>query len=680
LLTLPTERAATPQANDRPGHPSSSMGDWFTLDWVIKWSWLVFGVQLAGVMVWTQLLFSHFSLTFDSTTFLQSTWLIAHGHLVPFSNNLGYPTWQDHFDLINWPLALTVLAWPDGLLLLWAQDIATIVAGVIAFRWMTRVIRESGTLTKTRWPPVLGAVGLFLLVANPWTYWAISWDIHVDAFATCFLLAATYDFCFGRMGRAWIWVALTLVCGDVAATWIIGLGISAAIAALVHKERRGQLALHATLLISAGAGWALAVAAIGADRGSGLSRGYGYLIQRTTSSTPKHLGIPTILRAVATHPNRALSQLWNHNTDALANLGPTAWIGAFTPWTFGVPAVILLEDGLHQSQLFAAPSFQSFPIFPITAVGIVAILCSLASGSARLRRVGKIGIAIIVMNAVIWAAVWLPPLTGHWLRVSSGQAAALNQALSEIPASAEVVASQGVMGRFSDRLDVRPLGSGVDIPVSGTDVWFVVTPNAGVEIMPVDAAMGAMSTLAGPMHAVLKVNAAGVAAFEWRRPRDVHFITFASQPDTIGGWTSTSAAGLSVTAGPVEDWHAAANGNQGYVVAQDYWTRPVGTYEVGVSLSAGSAVDVEVSNAADVQLLAARQVPSTSGILEVTIPLDLRHHYPRLVSFSGWGIFRIQPVAPASEIQNVLEVRVWSPTAGQVSVYSISLIPTAANR
>jgi len=64
-------------------------------------------------------------------------------------------------------LALTVLAWPDGLLLLWAQDIATIVAGVIAFRWMTRVIRESGTLTKTRWPPVLGAVGLFLLVANP---------------------------------------------------------------------------------------------------------------------------------------------------------------------------------------------------------------------------------------------------------------------------------------------------------------------------------------------------------------------------------------------------------------------------------------------------------------------------------------------------------------------------------
>jgi hypothetical protein len=194
-------------------------------------------------------------------------------------------------------------------------------------------------------------------------------------------------------------------------------------------------------------------------------------------------------------------------------------------------------------------------------------------------------------------------------------------------------------------------------------------------VLPVDDAMNLLTTLAGPMHAVLRRQGSGVWAFSWNRPSGVHQLDLAATPATIGGWAATSVAGTPVTSGPEQDWHVATNGTAGYVVAQDYWTRPLGRYEVGVSLSAGTPVDVQVSNAADGDLLAQRQVPGTDGVDEVTIPLDLDEHLPRQDTYSGWGPFRLAQVPPAQSGDDVVEIRVWTPAGGQASVYSLSLVP-----
>jgi len=68
-------------------------------------------------------------------------------------------------------------------------------------------------------------------------------------------------------------------------------------------------------------------------------------------------------------------------------------------------------------------------------------------------------------------------------------------------------------------------------------------------------------------------------------------------------------------------------------------------------------------------------VPGTNGIEEQTIALDLSARYPRRPGYGGWGPFALQPIAPDLPGDNVIEVRVWSPAGGQVSAYSVSVVP-----
>ena len=672
-MALVQAPALAPRA-DVPGSPADerSMRARFTLDAVARLSWWVFGAQFVLTAAWTELLYSRYSVTWDGAIYLQAAYLIAHGHLDPSSSALGHAFWQDHSSFAYWPLALLELLDPHGLTILWTQDLAAVAAGAGAFRWIVRILRTAPALSGTRWPALLAGAGLLMLVVNPWTYWALSFDIHLEVFATLFIVAAASDFSDGRMARAWVWVALTLLCGDVAGSWIVGLGISAGIAALVNPARRRQLAFHAALLAGVGVAWAAVITAISGNRGSNLTEGYSYLVASPGSPGPRHLGLGGLVRGALTHPGRVAAHLWSQKVNVAANVGPTGWVGIFTPWSIGVPAVIFIENGLRGGAQFTVPLFQSLPVYTLSAVGTITILAWFVPRSTH--RILVAAVALLVVNALAWSAVWLPQMPGQWLRVSAVQSAALVRIQALIPETSEVVASQGIQGRFADRSDIQ-LASTTDIPVSGSDVWFVIAPNAGIEVMPVNAAMGAITELAGPMHATLVSSTAGIWAFEWARPPGVHSVSFSSSPQTIGGWTASSQSGVPVTVGPVQNWHVSADGRAGYVLAQDYWTLARGEYEIGVSLSAGTPVIIEVSNAANNDVLARRQVPGTNGIEEQTIALDLSARYPRRPGYGGWGPFALQPIAPDLPGDNVIEVRVWSPAGGQVSAYSVSVVP-----
>jgi hypothetical protein len=679
--------AATPVPDldpDGPGGPEPAPvggpgGPRTTLDRLGRWSWWVFGVQFLAVAVWSEVLYSRYAVTWDASTYLQASWLIAHGHLDPYSTTLGHFFWQDHFSLVNWVIAPLDLVWPHDLTVLWAQDAAAIGAGVVAFRWILRLLRRADGAAPSGRLVALGVLALGLLFVDPWTYWALSFDIHMEVFGTFCILAAVADFADGRERRAWMWVVLTLSCGDVSGSWIAGLGLSAAIAALAGRERRRRLATHAALLVGTGMAWAAVITAIGGNRGSGIATGYGYLVTDPGARPPTHLGIATLVRGALAHPSRVVHQLWGQRVNEWANLGPMGYVGVATAWTAGIPLVIFVENGLQLSPQFTQPLFQSLPVYPLAAVGLVTLLLWAHRRWPARRRLLAVAMALVAVNAVAWSSVWLPRIPGHWLRVSPAQAAVLTSVERSIPGGDEVVVSQGVAGRFADWVDLQTLAPTLaSIPVSGSTVWFVVAPNAGIETVPVDVSMEMLTQLAGPLHATLVADRDGIWAFRWHRPAGVHQLQFPQHPLTIAGWTATSAAGVPVTIGPEQTWHVASNGREGYVVAQDYWARPRGIYQVGVSLSAGTPVNVEVSNAADGELLARRQVPVTAGIVEVSFPLDLRRPYPRQGGYAGWGPFRITPVPPAFLQDDVIEIRVWSPAHGQVSVYSVTLVPAAS--
>jgi hypothetical protein len=638
-------------------------------------AYVLFALQLVGMSIWSAVLYSRFSVTNDGGQYLQGLYLITHGQFIPFSSVHGFALWRDHFTLAWWPISLVELIPPHGLFVYWVQDAALVGAEIAALRWANAAVSAYESRSEWEWwPAALTTVGAIILVANPWTYTAMSFDIHIETFACPFIVLAAYDFSQGRSRRAWLWVAAVLSFGDVTATWVIGLGISAALAAVWQRGR--HFLRTGVLLGGAGAMWLAIVTAVGGNKGSVFSATFGYLVSTPGRPGPTKLTTFGLLRGLAQHPNRLLTTLWQHRVNATAAVAPTGWIGLFTPWTFGVPAVVLLENnaGNFASSTFSAPGFQAAPVYPFAAVGLLVILAWL--GAHRLRRFPTVLAAItvvVLVNAVFWAAVWIPPVKGTWLRISAAQASVLAAVGRQIPSSDEVIASQGIVGRFYARSQLYDIFGGDNtIKVVGHTVWFIIVPNSGIETQPVDAALGAIAQLAGPMHATLVSSSAGVWAFRWERPASVHTVTFAAEPATIPAWVAAGTAGTVELQGPESQWGVETNGRPGYLVQNDYWRRGLGHYLAGLAVATAVPLTVEVWDDNGYHLLARTEVPPTDTDREVLLPFDVTQSFPPIAAYGGWGPFRIQTVRPANG--QVLEVRVFTDAGGLAKVYSITLL------
>jgi hypothetical protein len=243
---------------------------------------------------------------------------------------------------------------------------------------------------------------------------------------------------------------------------------------------------------------------------------------------------------------------------------------------------------------------------------------------------------------------------------------------ARIPASAAVFASQGVVGRFSTRYDVRPLNG--HLPVRPGQDWFIFTPWAGVQTQTTAGAMTFAQELAGQLHATLVLDANDVWAFRWSPPPGVSRLYVPGGTAQLPAWTAPGAAGSAVLTGPPEGWHVTSTGRAGYVADRLEWRRPPGWYLASVTVSATGPVNVEVWNNTGDVLLARRSLPSTDGIEVVTLPVDATRVY-RAVGYDGWGPFRAQFAGPPPGER--LEVRVWSPGTGTVNVYRARLSPVS---
>jgi hypothetical protein len=137
-----------------------------------------------------------------------------------------------------------------------------------------------------------------------------------------------------------------------------------------------------------------------------------------------------------------------------------------------------------------------------------------------------------VVLAVALAAVALVqnvPLYGtirsDWWKVDAPTAAVLRRALPLVPADAEVISSQGVIGRFAGRTEVYPfLVSPQQFPIRAAEVVFVIVPTQGNESVPPAAAEIAITSLEGLAGVRVLARSNSVTVLAWHPPKGLSSI------------------------------------------------------------------------------------------------------------------------------------------------------------
>jgi hypothetical protein len=100
--------------------------------------------------------------------------------LNPFVTTHRYPYLDDHFGLLLYPIALTYLVYPHGIVLLLLQDLAGVGAEIATIWWIADILerrmaartdgtveRRTGRAAHMTGPAVLTGA-LVLLLVDPW--------------------------------------------------------------------------------------------------------------------------------------------------------------------------------------------------------------------------------------------------------------------------------------------------------------------------------------------------------------------------------------------------------------------------------------------------------------------------------------------------------------------------------
>ncbi len=323
----------------------------------------VFGAQLICFMLWSDFQQSRFGFSFDFSIYAQGWYQIAHGSIDPFVTSKGAYLWQDHSAFLFWLAAPLWFVWPHPVTLMWLQDAACVAAEVVAFRWMCEVAVQRQSESESRRTLVtFVSVGALALVLDPWITWSITNDFHVEAFSMLFVLLAARDF-YNFRQRSWLWVALALGTGNLAATYLIGLSLSAL---AVGKNWR-RTALYLSL---AGIGWTELISLIHGDLGSAY-KGYSYLLSESQAKRARTTGQGSVLEVAiggVTHPARVFARIWGYRWSIWADLSSAGLIGIVSPWAFGVPLVAMIESSLNSTPDFISPNTgsQNFPEYLLT--------------------------------------------------------------------------------------------------------------------------------------------------------------------------------------------------------------------------------------------------------------------------------------------------------------------------
>lgn len=490
----------------------------------IPWK-AVAAVVLAGQFLWLLLeslhLFGRLSLTSDFALFYQAWHAIAGGHLSPTTTiyRTG-PFLSNHFELLVYPLALLEWIDPGGFILLVLQDLAAVLAAFVAFAWSLELLDEHwGGGSRGRY--LIAGSALLVLALDPWIWWSSAFDFHLQVFSALFGVLTARGFWRRRWVSGSIWAALTLCCGSVESVALLGIGVGLIISG--RRLWRQGLALTVATLA-----WILSLNAAGYDNGSQLANLYGYLANPAPGA---QVHITQVIAGVLRHPRLAFDMVKVKRTYLWQIVAGSGLLGLFS--SIGAPvAVALLIPAVLNAQLSVVQpeaSFQVIALLILLPVGSALFLCWLSRRPKRWRIAANALGAAALVEAVVLGVVWIPRSAPYFDRTDARAATVLSTVLAHTPPGAEVIASNGFVGRFANRPWIyaleQPVATTGSVPVHTHTVEFVLSWSEGLETTPKAHTQAAVRQLAQRLHATQVLNRAGIHVFLWHPPAGVHRVT-----------------------------------------------------------------------------------------------------------------------------------------------------------
>jgi hypothetical protein len=491
---------------------------------------IVLGSQLVLLLIASTIQYDRFGLDSDFSLFNQAAYLISHGDLLP--TTLGTPYLDDHFGLLIYPITLVYLVYPHGVLLLWLQDIAGVAAEVAVLRWVYFILsRRLGDAGESR--DRLAAAGVLcvvtlLMLLNPWFYTACLFEFHLLAFAALFLVCVLSNAWRGRLGWASFWAGALLLTGDTGGLYLAGAGFSIAIASPTFRRRIAGVAAMCVGFI-----WLFFVTAV-AVKANTVVQNYTWLVTGG-QGIRENITLWKVLKAIVLHPHRQLQMIWGKRVYVYKVLIPTGVIGLFSPWMWGTDVITFYAMTLAFSLTFLVDGFNLLAGFFVGAAGTAMVLSFLISKQRAWINAGVALLLVIMLGQSIALAVTeLPGIPSYWYRVSPTQAVVLGEVLNETPENSEVIASGGVMGRFSGRDAIYGFDhSQTTFKVLRPVVIFVFAPHAGIETLKASEIEDAIGYTGTTLHAEVLVNRDGVYAFLWHPAPNVYSVNLHSLSLTV---------------------------------------------------------------------------------------------------------------------------------------------------
>lgn len=471
-------------------------------------------VQLLVLVGLSLFQWSRGALTYDFGLYGQAAWLIAHGHLDPLISLNGLAFLRNNAELAFWLVGLIAAPFGgDPLVLLLVQDIVLVLTGAVALLWVAelahRFLPTRGGVTRAV------ALSALAVLCNPWCYESALFDFHTEVLAGLGTVIACRALWRGS-SRAFLLGALFVVAtGTAGAIEGVGLGL----AALLMGSGRAR----AGALVAGGSGvWLALLVGLGlsAQGGGTLSNGigFGYLLGAHPSVGHVLGGVPHLLRLMAQRAGTSL-----------AFLAPVGLVGAFSRIGLAPVLAVFLPPMAAQSGIFFRPAaaFQVWPVLPVVLVASIEKMLG-----ARPRLSSARGLISLRTLTGAWAALGgIAAVTvlggiGAWLRVSPAAAATLARARRSAPATVEVVASQGVIGRFAGRPQLfAVMAPRAEYPVRARSVLFVLAARAGVIQLAPAATERIERSLALLPGRLVERRANGVLSALWYPPAGVSAIT-----------------------------------------------------------------------------------------------------------------------------------------------------------
>ena len=474
-------------------------------------------VQLLGFLVFSQVQAWHFNLEQDYSQFGQAWYLAAHLDFSSVVTIKSRPFYMDHGDFFLYALVPLWYLWPHAVTLMWVQDIFAVLAEAIALIWIHESIYESykgrNFSTDLR---MLSGFGTSLLVLNPFVFWAVANDFHTEIFATAFLVLAARSFS-QKKRIAWLWVAGVILNGNVSASYLLGLTISMLLV--------GRSYWRAALMTAAVALASTEVATlIHADQGSSF-RGYSYLVARGDSAPTS---TSQVAQLILKNPIAALNNLIGYRLAAFVTISIPGLLGLMSPWALGVTVVCIAEAGFNAWPILTPSyAFQNFALFIFLPIGSVMVANKLLrSTKLWLRRSLQFLIALQMTWTFGWFLIWAPETPHRWISIPQTSARELSRAHELIPQGDQVIASQGVVGGFSLRkyvymFEINANSGVVNFPIKTQTVWFVITPNLGIELQTPSSALAMASRIEQLPQVKTVIKRHGVFVMKWVPPDSV---------------------------------------------------------------------------------------------------------------------------------------------------------------